>query len=116
LEKHQIAVSKAVLARRGPVHDALALVMLTIPRFYPIITNLGSDPIWFGVMIVLVTQMGVITPPVRLNVYVVNGVAQDIPLETIFKGTVPFLLALIAGAAVLTAFPGLTLWLPKLMV
>ena len=59
--------------------------------------------------------MGVITPPVGLNVYVVSGVAQDIPLESIFKGTMPFLLALIAGTALLTAFPSLVLWLPHLM-
>ena len=58
--------------------DALALIMLTIPIFYPIVTNLGYDPIWFGVIIVLVTQMGVITPPVGINVYVVSGVAPDI--------------------------------------
>lgn len=95
--------------------DALALIMLTIPMFYPIVSNLGYDPIWFGVIIVLVTQMGVITPPVGLNVYVVSGIAQDIPLETIFKGSLPFLLALIAGTAALVAFPEIVLWLPKLM-
>ena len=67
--------------------DALALIMLTIPIFYPIIMDLGYDPIWFGVIIVLVTQMGVITPPVGINVYVVNGIAQDVPLEKIFKGS-----------------------------
>ena len=94
--------------------DALALIMLTIPIFYPIVTNLGYDPIWFGVIIVLVTQMGVITPPVGINVYVVSGVAPDIRLESIFKGSLPFLLALIFGTAVLVAFPQLVLWLPQL--
>ena len=99
----------------GCVIDALALIMLTIPMFYPIISNLGYDPIWFGVIIVLVTQMGVITPPVGLNVYVVSGIAQDIPLETIFKGSLPFLLALVAGTAALVAFPEIVTWLPNLM-
>ena len=95
--------------------DALALIMLTIPIFYPIISNLGYDPIWFGVIIVLVTQMGVITPPVGINVYVVNGVAPDIRLEEIFQGAMPFLLALIGGTACMVAFPQLVLWLPELM-
>jgi C4-dicarboxylate transporter DctM subunit len=95
--------------------DALALIMLTIPIFYPIIQDLGYDPIWFGIIIVLVTQMGVITPPVGINVYVVNGIAQDVPLEKIFKGVLPFLIALIVGTAFLVAFPQLVLWLPDLM-
>jgi tripartite ATP-independent transporter DctM subunit len=95
--------------------DALALIMLTIPIFYPIIVNLGYDPIWFGVIIVLVTQMGVITPPVGINVYVVNGIAQDIPLEKIFNGCVPFLLALIVGTGLIVAFPAIATWLPNLM-
>lgn len=95
--------------------DALALIMLTIPIFYPIILDLGYDPIWFGIIIVLVTQMGVITPPVGINVYVVNGIAQDIPLEKIFKGVIPFLIALIVGTAIIVAVPQLVLWLPNLM-
>jgi TRAP-type C4-dicarboxylate transport system permease large subunit len=95
--------------------DALALIMLTIPIFYPIIINLGYDPIWFGIIIVLVTQMGVITPPVGINVYVVAGIAKDIRLETIFKGVLPFLIALIIGTIILIAVPQITLWLPRLM-
>lgn len=95
--------------------DALALIMLTIPMFYPIVADLGYNPVWFGVIIVLVTQMGVITPPVGLNVYVVSGIAREIKLEDIFKGSIPFLLALIAGTAALIAFPEIVLWLPELM-
>ncbi|MCB2226889.1 MAG: TRAP transporter large permease [Desulfarculaceae bacterium] len=95
--------------------DALALIMLTIPIFYPIIMDLGYDPVWFGVIIVLVTQMGVITPPVGINVYVVNGIAQDVPLEKIFKGALPFLLALIVGTGFIVLFPQIALWLPNLM-
>jgi tripartite ATP-independent transporter DctM subunit len=94
--------------------DALALILLTIPIFYPVITDLGYDPIWFGVIIVVVTQMGVISPPVGVNVYVVSGVERDIPLETVFKGALPFLFALIVAAALLVAFPGLSLFLPGL--
>ena len=95
--------------------DALALIMLTVPIFYPVVIGLGFDPVLFGVIIVLVTQMGVITPPVGANVYVVSGVARDVPLEVIFKGCVPFLLALIVETLLLVFFPQLALWLPALL-
>ncbi len=95
--------------------DALALILLTIPIFYPVITELGYDPIWFGVIIVVVTQMGVISPPVGVNVYVVCGIERDVPLQTVFKGALPFLLALIISAIILVAFPQLSLILPNLV-
>jgi C4-dicarboxylate transporter, DctM subunit len=95
--------------------DALALIMLTIPVFYPVIRDLGFDPIWFGVIIVLVTQMGVITPPVGINVYVVNGIDKSIPLEDVFIGSMPFLIALIVGTIALVLWPASVLWLPNLM-
>ena len=99
----------------GCVVDALALIMLTIPIFYPIVENMGYDPIWFGVIIVLVTQMGVITPPVGINAYIVQGVDSDTPLEKIFKGALPFLAALIAGTMLMIFWPGLVTWLPDKM-
>jgi len=92
--------------------DALALVLLTIPILYPVILELGFDPIWFGVMVVVVTQMGVITPPVGVNVYVVSGIERDIPLQSIFKGSLPFLLMLLVAAVILVFFPQLCLLLP----
>jgi C4-dicarboxylate transporter, DctM subunit len=95
--------------------DALALILLTIPIFFPVVTNLGFDPIWFGVMIVLVTQMGVITPPVGVCVYVVSGIERDVPLETIFRGALPFLLALLLVAILLILFPSIALFLPRLL-
>jgi C4-dicarboxylate transporter, DctM subunit len=95
--------------------DALALILLTIPIFFPVVTDMGYDPVWFGVIIVLVTQMGVITPPVGVNVYIVNGVAKDVALETIFKGAFPFLVALVACALMLIPFPQIALFLPNLM-
>lgn len=95
--------------------DALALILLTIPIFYPVISELGFNSIWFGVIIVIVTQMGVISPPVGVNVYVINGIERDIPLGTIFKGAVPFLFALIAAAVILIAFPQISLFLPSLL-
>lgn len=103
----------------GCFMDSLGLIMLTIPIFYPIVTNLGYDPIWFGVIIVLVTEMGVITPPVGINVYVVYGVSRgvvgDISLEDIFRGIVPFLMATVVGIIILMIFPIIILFLPNLM-
>ena len=103
----------------GCFMDALAFVMLTIPIFLPVVTGLGFDPIWFGVIIVMVTEMGVITPPVGINVYVVYGVAQGvvggIPLESIFKGILPFLAAVVLGVIIMVIFPDLILFLPRLM-
>jgi tripartite ATP-independent transporter DctM subunit len=103
----------------GCFMDALALVMLTVPIFLPVVASLGYDPIWFGVIIVMVTEMGVITPPVGINVYVVYGVAEGIiggvPLESIFKGILPFLLAVIVGLIILILFPQIILLLPNLM-
>ena len=94
--------------------DALALNLLTIPIFYPVVQALHYDLIWFGVIIVVVTQMGVISPPVGVNVYVVSGMARDVPIQTIFKGSLPFLWALLIATILLVAFPQLSLFLPNL--
>ncbi len=100
----------------GCVIDALALILLTIPIFYPVAVGvLGYDPIWFGVIIVLVVAMGVITPPVGMNVFIIKGVAKDIPIETIFKGVWPFLIALFICLGLLIIFPGLVTFLPNLI-
>lgn len=95
--------------------DSLALIMLTVPIFYPVVIHLGYDPLWFGVIIVLITQIGVITPPVGINVYVVSGVARDVPLQVIFRGVIPLLIALIIGTFLLIPFPQIALFLPGLM-
>jgi C4-dicarboxylate transporter DctM subunit len=99
----------------GCFMDSLALITLTVPILYPVILKLGFDPIWFGVIIVLVGEMGVITPPVGINVYIIKGVAEGVPLETIFKGIFPFLAALIVCAIILILFPQIALFLPGLM-
>jgi len=95
--------------------DALALITLTIPIFFPIVTKLGYDPIWFGVIIVLITQMGIITPPVGVNAYIVKGIAPGISLEDIFLGIVPFLIALLAGTAIMIMYPQVVTFLPDLI-
>lgn len=98
----------------GCFMDAMALVVLTVPVFYPVVLRLGLDPIWFGVIIVLVSEMGVITPPVGVNVYVIKGIAPEIPLETIFKGIFPFLVAILLNTGIMMAFPKVALFLPSL--
>jgi len=98
----------------GCFMDALALITLTIPIIFPLVLTMGFDPIWFGVIIVMVTEMGVITPPVGVNVYVIKGIAEDVALETIFKGIFPFLGALIVAVAILMAFPQIATFLPNL--
>ncbi|HOD97512.1 MAG TPA: TRAP transporter large permease [Syntrophales bacterium] len=99
----------------GCLMDSLAMIMLTIPVFYPVVTTLGYDPIWFGVIIVMVGGMGVITPPVGINVYVVAGIARDVPLHIIFKGSAYLMCAMIILTALLIIFPQIALWLPGLM-
>jgi C4-dicarboxylate transporter DctM subunit len=98
----------------GCFMDALAMIMLTVPIIYPVVVGLGFDPIWFGVIIVLVTEMGVITPPVGINVYVIKGIAPEVPLETIFKGIFPFLAALVVEVVILMIFPQIATILPSL--
>jgi TRAP-type C4-dicarboxylate transport system permease large subunit len=99
----------------GCFMDSLAMITLTVPILYPVILKLRFDPIWFGVIIVLVCEMGVITPPVGINVYVIKGVAEDVPLETIFKGIWPFLIAEIICTIILIFFPPIALFLPSFM-
>jgi tripartite ATP-independent transporter DctM subunit len=97
----------------GCFMDALGMILLTIPIFFPVAVALGYDPIWFGVVIVLVTELGVITPPVGINVYVVSGIAQDVPLEKIFKGAFPFVLTLLTYLIIMLFFPQIALFLPS---
>jgi C4-dicarboxylate transporter DctM subunit len=97
----------------GCFMDSLAMITLTIPIFYPAVIALGFDPIWFGVIIVLVVEMGVITPPVGINVYVINGIAEGVPLEVIFRGIFPFLAAEVICIIILIFFPIIATFLPS---
>jgi tripartite ATP-independent transporter DctM subunit len=95
--------------------DSMALIVVTVPIFYPIVQKLGFDPIWFGVIIVLTAEMGVITPPVGVNVFVIKGIVPDVPLELIFRGIMPFLAALIILTIIITLFPQIATFLPSLV-
>lgn len=93
--------------------DAMALIVLLIPIVYPMVTKLGYDPIWFGMIVTVLSMTAVVTPPVGVNAYVVKGIAKDVPLMTIFKGVYPFLVPFFVGIALFIAFPGLGTFLPR---
>jgi C4-dicarboxylate transporter DctM subunit len=99
----------------GCLMDTLAIILLCVPIFYPVILTLGFDPIWFGVIMVRISEIGLITPPVGINVYTLKGVAKDVSLETIFQGIFPFLVADLISLPILIAFPQISLFLPSLM-
>lgn len=99
----------------GMFMDGLSMLVVTIPIVFPTITQYGFDPIWFGVVAVIVIEMGMITPPVGLNVFVVRGVAGDVPLTTVFRGVTPFLIAMILGLALIILFPQIALLIPNSM-
>lgn len=100
----------------GMFMDGLSMLVITIPIVFPVIMAHGFDPIWFGVVAVIVIEMGMITPPVGLNVFVVRGVAgDDVPLTTVFRGVAPFLLAMIIGLGLIVVFPWIALAIPNSM-
>src|SRR6476659_6260035 len=99
----------------GCLMDALAMIILTIPIIFPVITQLGFDPIWFGAIIVMTVELGLIHPPVGMNVFVIKSVVQDVSFSTIFKGVLPFVATDIVRLVVLISFPIIALWLPARM-
>jgi tripartite ATP-independent transporter DctM subunit len=99
----------------GCVMPIIPAIILTVPIFFPIVTGLGYEPIWFGVMVVTMAEMGQITPPVGINAFVLAGVAKDVSLATIFRGIFPFLATDIVRIAITFFVPAIALWLPSLM-
>jgi C4-dicarboxylate transporter, DctM subunit len=105
----------AIYVVLGTVMEELTMVLLTIPLFFPIVTGLGFDPVWFGVLIVMVVQIGLISPPVGMNLFVLNALLPGVGLPTIFRGCWPFVLVMVLVMGLLVAFPQISLWLPSLM-
>jgi C4-dicarboxylate transporter DctM subunit len=99
----------------GAIMDELAMILLTVPVIFPVITQLGFDPIWFGVIVVMVVELGMIVPPIGMNVFVINSMARDVPLPTIYKGVAPFILSDLVRLTLLVVFPSLSLFLPSQM-
>jgi tripartite ATP-independent transporter DctM subunit len=96
--------------------EGFAMLVLSMPIFFPVITALGIDPIWFGVLVVLTLEMGLISPPVGLNVFIVKSVAPNVPLSEMFRGVIPFWLAMLATLVLLVVFPQSSLILPNSMI
>jgi C4-dicarboxylate transporter DctM subunit len=99
----------------GTIMEELSMVLLTIPVFFPIVTGLGFDPVWFGVLIVLVVQIGLISPPVGMNLFVLNALLKDVSLTDIFRGVWLFVAMLVVALLLCLEFQGLSLWLPGFM-
>lgn len=99
----------------GCILESMSLILLTTPIFFPVVIALGFDPIWFGITMTVLIEMGLLTPPVGLNVYVIAGIVKDVPMYTIFSGIAPFLIACVFFQILLTAFPQIALVLPAMM-
>ncbi|MBM3390986.1 MAG: TRAP transporter large permease [Betaproteobacteria bacterium] len=97
----------------GCVLESMSMILLTVPMFYPLVAHLGYDLIWFGIIVVVVTEISMITPPVGLNVFVLRSVLPDVPTRTVFRGVMPFIVADIVRLGILVAFPGITLYLTQ---
>ena len=94
----------------------VAVIVMTAPILAPIVNAAGFDPYWFAVVMTINLEIGLITPPVGLNLYVINGIAPDVSLRTILSGALPFVLLMLAGIVLLCVFPGIATWLPGLLI
>ncbi len=115
---HPIVVVGAIMVIYiilGTAMEELSMILLTLPVFFPIIVKLGLDPIWFGILIVVVVEIGLISPPVGMNLFVLSTLIPEVPTRTVFRGVMPFITANIVRLAILVAFPAISLYLPSLM-
>jgi len=110
-----MAIILFLLTVFGCFMPGMAILVLAVPILFPVIQAMGFDPIWFGVVFVIVLEIGLITPPVGLNVFIISGVAKDVPVYTIFRGVLPFLLVMLIFVVILVVFPQIALFLPNLM-
>ena len=110
-----VVVMMGIYLMLGMVMEELAIVLLTIPVFFPVITGLGFDPVWFGILIVTIVEIGMISPPVGLNLFVLNSLLPNVKLNTLYRGIWPFVAADIVRLGILLAIPPIALWLPNLM-
>jgi len=110
-----IAIIIVVYLVLGCVMESLSMMLLTVPVFYPVVASLGFDLVWFGIIIITVIEIGLITPPIGLNVFVLRAVLPDIPMQTVFRGVLPFVGADIVRVILLVMFPAISLFLPSFM-
>jgi C4-dicarboxylate transporter DctM subunit len=110
-----VAAICAVYVILGTAMEELSMILLTIPVFFPVVVHLGFDPVWFGILIVTVVEIGLISPPVGMNLFVLKTLLPEVSTDTLFRGVMPFMIADVVRLALLIAFPVLALWLPSLM-
>jgi TRAP-type C4-dicarboxylate transport system permease large subunit len=110
-----VAIIMAIYVILGTAMEELSMILLTVPVFFPLIVHLGVDPIWFGILIVVVVEIGLISPPVGMNLFVLNTLLPQVPTRVIFRGVLPFMAIDCVRLAILIAFPILSLWLPGFM-
>ncbi|MGD9924802.1 MAG: TRAP transporter large permease [Pseudorhodoplanes sp.] len=110
-----IAAICAIYVILGTAMEELSMILLTVPIFFPLVVHLGFDPIWFGVLVVVVVEIGLISPPVGMNLFVLKALLPQVPTITLFRGVLPFVIADVVRLGILIAFPAISLWLPSLM-
>ena len=110
-----VATIMVIYVLLGTAMEELSMILLTVPVFFPLIVHLGVDPIWFGILIVVVVEIGLISPPVGMNLFVLNTLLPEVPTRTIFRGVLPFMAIDCVRLAILVAFPIISTWLPSLM-
>lgn len=99
----------------GTAMEELSMILLTVPIFFPLVVGLGFDPVWFGIIIVVVVEIGLISPPVGMNMFVVRSLLPNVSTTTIFRGVIPFVVADVVRLGILVAFPAISLWLPTML-
>src|SRR5213595_109426 len=110
-----VAAICAIYVILGTAMEELSMILLTVPVFFPLIVHLGLDPIWFGILIVVVVEIGLISPPVGMNLFVINTLLPQVPTRTILRGVLPFMAADCIRLAILVAFPVISTYLPGMM-
>src|SRR5437879_9866632 len=105
----------AIYVLLGTAMEELSMILLTVPVFFPLVVHLGVDPIWFGILIVVVVEIGLISPPVGMNLFVLNTLLPQVPTRVIFRGVLPFMTADCVRLALLVAFPLISTSLPRMM-
>jgi TRAP-type C4-dicarboxylate transport system permease large subunit len=110
-----VAAMCAIYVVLGTAMEELSMILLTVPVFFPVVVSLGFNPVWFGVLIVTVVEIGMISPPVGMNLFVVNALLPQVPTPTLFRGVVPFVVADVVRLMILIALPIISLWLPSVL-
>ena len=110
-----VAAIMAIYVLLGTAMEELSMILLTVPVFFPLIVHMGLDPIWFGVLIVVVVEIGLISPPVGMNLFVLATLLPQVPTRTVFRGVLPFVAVDCVRLAILIAVPSISLYLPSLM-